>query len=118
MLEDINSMIQLPAMIIVVIISLALLWRILKNHIIRVFGLKGSWSWACRQMDKGSIVYGSTWSGTVKYKLDKENQRRIVWSFRKNLKDPKWENYPLPAWESANIFLNDFEYTSWATWRK
>ena len=75
--------------------------------IIRFFGLKGSWKWACRQMDKGHIIKQKSATGSVKYKLDHESQRRIVWSFYPP-KDNRWEN--------ANIFLSDFEATDWVLW--
>jgi len=84
---------------------------------IRFFGLKGSWRWACRQMDKGHMVYrASDYCGEpgnarepVKYRLDGENQRRIQWMFLLRLSN----DY---EWENANIFLSDFECTDWAVW--
>lgn len=76
--------------------------------LIRFFGLKGSWRWACRQMQKGNTVYRTTDSGAAKYRLDDEYQARIEWSFTDSLIGAKWEN--------ANIFLKDFECISWAKW--
>ena len=75
---------------------------------IRFFGLKGSWRWACRQLDKGYIVYRTTDTGAAKYKLDNEGQRRIQWVFAHNSDNAEWKN--------ANIFLADFECTDWAVW--
>ena len=80
----------------------------MKKRLIRFFGLPGSWKWACRQLDKGLIVRRSTDSGEAKYKLDRENQRRIQWSFRRLPDDTQWED--------ANIFLSDFECTDWVVW--
>ncbi len=82
----------------------------MKTMIIRFLGLKGSWKWACKQMEKGLIVRPKHASGSVKYKLDHENQRRIVWSF----KDVPEKN---SDWESANIFLKDFEWVDWVILR-
>lgn len=76
-------------------------------------GLKGSWSWACRQMDKGYIVKKNGITGTVKYKLDHENQRRILWTFVRNP-----VNKTGAEWDNANIFLSDFESTDWRVWGK
>ncbi len=77
----------------------------MKTRFIRFFGLKGSWKWACRQMDKGHVIYCTTDSGSAKYKLDSEDQRRIQWAFTRSLIEAEWK--------SANIFLSDFECTSW-----
>jgi len=74
----------------------------------RFFGLPGSWSWACRQMERGNIVRPGHATGAVKYKLDDEGQRRIVWDFRHG---------PAFDWKSANIFLSDFESTDWEIWK-
>jgi len=65
-------------------------------------GLKGSWKWACRQMDAGHIVKPKNITGSVKFKLDDEGQRRIVYTFTKVIKDST-------KWETANIFLSHFE---------
>ena len=76
------------------------------NSIIRFFGLKGSWKWAVKQIKKGEIVRPSSATGTGKYKLDHENQGRICWNFSKVLTS-------YDKWESANIFLKDFDRTDW-----
>jgi hypothetical protein len=69
------------------------------NAIVRFFGLKGSWKWACRQMDKGEEVRFKGASGCVRYRLDPENQRRLQWWFGK--------------WENAFFFLSYQEGTDW-----
>lgn len=79
------------------------------SFFIRLFGLRGSWSWACRQMRNGDIVYRTTDSGAAKYKLDPEGQERITWCFRRTGITPD-------CWISANIFLKDFKCTAWAIW--
>ena len=71
--------------------------------IVRFFGLKGSWKWACRQMDKGRIVFRISDTGCAKYKLDPERQRRIIWTHQFEPSD----------WHNAYIFLGDFEATDW-----
>ena len=71
-------------------------------NIKQFLGLKGSWKWACKQMDAGYIVKPKNITGAVKYKLDDEGQRRILWSFANQI------TY-IMVWKSANIFLSDFE---------
>ncbi len=73
--------------------------------LIRLLGLKGSWKWACEQMEKGYMVRRKTDTGTCKYRLDREHQRRIEYT---------WALDPQPGdWVSAYIFFYDFEYTEW-----
>ena len=78
----------------------------LKTWVISTFGMKGSWKWACRQMDAGNIVRPASATGDVKYKLDHEGQRRILWTFSKNVENS-------PCWCNANIFLSNFEAIDW-----
>ena len=82
---------------------------VMLKGIIRILGLRGSWNWACRKMAEGHIVRRRSDTGTVRYKLDKEIQRRILWSFPYR-DDPRGAN---AGWESANIFLSDFESTDY-----
>ena len=77
----------------------------IKRKIVAFFGLRHSWKWATRQMKKGHIVYRKTDSGAARYRLDDEGQQRIEWCFCRKMEKPEWE--------SANIFLSDFECTSW-----
>ena len=72
------------------------------NFIIRLLGLKGSWKWAVRHMKSGGMVRPSNITGAVVYKLDDENQGRIVWAFVRNPNDGT-------KWESASIFVSDFK---------
>lgn len=76
------------------------------DWVTRFLGLRGSWKWACRQLDKGHTVRRSTDTGACKYRLDPEGQRRIEWAFsRKPDRDSDWE--------SACVFLADFESVDW-----
>ena len=78
----------------------------MKSFIIRVLGLRGSWTWAVMQMIKGNIVYRTTDTGTAKYRLSQDKQNRIEWAFKKT---PNM----FSDWDNANIFLDDFRCTSW-----
>jgi hypothetical protein len=69
-------------------------------RLVRFFGLRGSWKWACKQMDAGKIIRPSTATGYVEYRLDLEGQRRLQWRFG-------------GEWENANFFLRDQEDTDW-----
>jgi hypothetical protein len=80
--------------------------------IIRLLGLKGSWKWACRQLEKGHVIYRATDTGYCKYKLDNEDQRRIQWCFLDFFECGKSQ----AGWEDAKIFLSDFECTCWEIW--
>ena len=83
------------------------MWIKLKNF----FVLKGTWAWAVKQLEKGKIVYRATDTGAAKYRLDSENQGRIVWCFSRK---PNWE--PEESWSSAYIFISDFTNTSWRSY--
>lgn len=78
----------------------------MKIYLIKLFGLKGSWKWACKKMSNGSIVWRKNQTGTVKYKVDSPENGRIVWTF---------ENNPLKNsdWKKSNIFLSDFDAIDW-----
>ena len=77
----------------------------------RAFGLKGSFMWACRQMEKGKIVKPKNITGAVKYRFDLEDQTRIQWAFtgRPDTCDDK-------EWENAFIFFSDILSTNWEVW--
>ena len=72
------------------------------NKIIRFFGLKGSWKWACKQMEKGLIVKTKSSTGTVAYRISTDDQRRLQWKFGDESK-----------WENAYYFFRDHEDTDW-----
>jgi len=78
------------------------------SFIIRVLGLKGSFMWACRQMEKGRIVKPKNIPGAVKYRFDTEGQTRIQYAFTHSLKNAEWEN--------ANIFMKDVLSVNWELW--
>ena len=73
--------------------------------LVRLLGLPGSWAWACRQMERGAIVRPRSATGAVRYKLDHEGQRRLMWTFQRDKSQYRWE--------TANFFLRDQESTDW-----
>lgn len=77
----------------------------LKSWIIKTFGLKGSWKWACKQMQQGRMVGTMNTTGHVRYRLDNEAQERILWAFHNG---PTYKDF-----RGANIFLQDFERVDW-----
>jgi protein involved in temperature-dependent protein secretion len=82
----------------------------IKKFLIKFFGLRGSWSWAVRQMKKGHIVYPKYVTGCVKYRFSIDGQDRIQWSFQR---DETRVLLTESVWENANIFYSDFDYTEW-----
>lgn len=78
------------------------------NWIRRVFGLKSSFSWAIRQMDKGKIVKPKNITGAVKYRLSVDGQKRLEWGFFKEMKDAEWDR--------ANLFMRDILVADWEIW--
>ncbi len=77
----------------------------MKNWIIRVLGLKGSFIWACRQMKAGNIVKPAD-AVSAKYRFDSEGQGRIVWAFTHT-------PHGCVKWENANVFFKDIMATNW-----
>jgi len=71
-----------------------------------IFNMKGSWGWACKKMEEGLTIYRTTDTGTARYKLDNEGQRRIMWAYARVPDDYTF-------WENANIFISDFTCTDW-----
>lgn len=49
----------------------------MKNHIIRILGLKGSWSWAKRQMIKGKIIRSRSWNNANKIRIYSDRLKLI-----------------------------------------
>ncbi len=76
----------------------------IRSTIIKAFGLKGSWSWAKKQMLKGSIVRSKHFSGTLKYKIESPENTLLQCSFRKT------KPY---GWETSNHFLSYEDYIDW-----
>lgn len=81
------------------------------KFLIRLFGLKGSWKWAVRQMLKGKIVRPASATGSVKYRFSTDKQNRIQYTFQHGMHSKDF------VWENANIFNNDFLTTDWAIYK-
>lgn len=58
-------------------------------------------------MENGRIVRQRSATGSVRYKLDHEGQRRIMWTHAGK------DMGSVVLYENANIFLSDFEATDW-----
>lgn len=50
----------------------------INNWIIRTFGLRGSWSWAKKQMLNGAIIKRKATTGTYKIAIDDDKNRLLV----------------------------------------
>ena len=88
----------------------------MKKWLIRNLGLKGSWSWAKKQMLNGKMVRCKHWTGALKLKIDNpENQllQCCFWRDKRKAVGP-----PHKLWETSNHFLNyedntDYEVFEW-----
>ena len=80
------------------------------DKIKRLFAMKGTWEWACKQMESGKIVRPQSATGSVHYRLDLYNQRKIQWCFGTKELPPE---HPAQEWKNAIIFLNTFETNDW-----
>ena len=64
----------------------------IKNWFIRTLNLKGSWSWAKKQMMKGEMVKCKHWSGSLKYKIDSADNTLLQSNYNiKNKGEIQWE---------------------------
>ena len=70
----------------------------IKNTLIRFFGLKGSWSWAKRQMKKGKIIRAKHWTGSMKIKIDHPSNPILL---------ATWDRSHPYKWERCPHSLND-----------
>ena len=73
--------------------------------VVSFFGLKGSWKWAVKEMNKGKLLVRTSVTGAVKYRLSTDGQNRLEWDFHRKESEVKWEN--------ANFFISDMEATDW-----
>lgn len=81
----------------------------MRNWIIRIFGLKGSWDWAVRQMLDGAMVTKKSGTGVLKYRLSRDDQNRLEWDFSRSASSASWEN--------ANFFVCDLKETDWIIYK-
>jgi hypothetical protein len=80
----------------------------MKNKLIRILGLKGSWSWAKKQMMQGKIVYCKHWNGCIKLKIDDKNNTLLQHCFwREGLVKR------LQRWETSNHHLTWENFTDY-----
>jgi len=77
--------------------------------IIRFFGIKGSFSWAIRQMKKGETVTRHGIVGTLRFKIN--DRGTILWCFDSTLNQHKHKG--THRWDPANL---DIEYITAADW--
>ena len=82
----------------------------MKKAIIRFFGLKGSWSWAKKQMLKGKIVRCKHFTGSLKYKIDSAENRLLLCTFQRENKQLLNDN---PIWEPSNFHFSVEEHTDY-----
>lgn len=64
----------------------------INNWVIRTFGLRGSWSWAKKQMLNGAIIKRKATTGTYKIAIDDDKNRLLVATWDHLDQSPVWEN--------------------------
>lgn len=66
----------------------------INNWVIRTFGLRGSWSWAKKQMLNGAIIKRKATTGTYKIAIDNDKNRLLVATWDHLDQSPVWERCP------------------------
>lgn len=66
----------------------------INDWIIRKFGLRGSWSWAKKQMLNGAIIKRKATTGTYKIAIDNDKNRLLVATWGHLDQNPVWERCP------------------------
>lgn len=66
----------------------------INNLVIRTFGLRGSWSWAKKQMLNGAIIKRKATTGTYKIAIDDDKNRLLVATWDHLDQSPVWERCP------------------------
>lgn len=66
----------------------------INNWVIRTFGLRGSWSWAKKQMLNGAIIKRKATTGTYKIAIDNNENRLLVATWDHLDQNPVWERCP------------------------
>lgn len=66
----------------------------INNWVIRTFGLRGSWSWAKKQMLNGAIIKRKATTGTYKIAIDDDKNRLLVATWDHLDQSPVWERCP------------------------
>ena len=66
----------------------------INNWVIRTFGLRGSWSWAKKQMLNGAIIKRKATTGTYKIAIDNDKNRLLVATWGHLDQNPVWERCP------------------------
>lgn len=88
--------------------------RLKKNWFIKTFGLKGSWSWAKKQMMKGDIVRCNHWDGALRLRIDNPENTLLLSSFwGKELASQDRKDSPHKEWETSNHFISYEDFTDY-----
>lgn len=66
----------------------------INDWVIKTFGLRGSWSWAKKQMLNGAIIKRKATTGTYKIAIDNDKNRLLVATWGHLDQNPVWERCP------------------------
>ena len=84
----------------------------MRNWIIRNLGLKGSWTWAKRQMMNGKIVRCGHWDGALKLKIDSKENTLLLSNFTR---ESKVLHKVDKLWETSNHHISYENFTDYET---
>nr|UVY35403.1 MAG: hypothetical protein [Bacteriophage sp.] len=63
----------------------------INDWVIKTFGLRGSWSWAKKQMLNGAIIKRKATTGTYKIAIDDDKNRLLVATWDHLDQNPVWD---------------------------
>jgi len=82
----------------------------MQNWIIRIFGLKGSWKWAKKQMINGKIVRCKHWSGALKLRVDSKENKLLQANYTRT---PEPIHKGDKLWETSNWHISYEDFTDY-----
>lgn len=82
----------------------------INNWVIRTFGLRGSWSWAKKQMLNGAIIKRKATTGTYKIAIDDDKNRLLVATWDHLDQSPVWERCPHSLLKEIMVVTNTNDY--------
>lgn len=82
----------------------------MRKWTIRFFGLKGSWSWAKRQMMNGKMVRCKHWTGALKFRIDNKHNTLLECCISISSKKPTYGN---EFWNTSTHFLKYEDFTDY-----
>lgn len=83
----------------------------INDWVIKTFGLRGSWSWAKKQMLNGAIIKRKATTGTYKIAIDNDKNRLLVATWGHLDQNPVWERMFMMRNAIIMSLMNALRYT-------